>query len=46
VLTELFMFLFDVPSLEGTILEAQIARHSTQKSSTKAIYGLKAANTT
>ena len=45
-MTELFMFLFDMPSLEGTILEAQIARHGAQKSSTKAIYGLKAANTT
>ena len=45
VLTELFKFMLDVPNIEGTILESQIAKHGSQKSSTKAIYGLKSNNT-
>ena len=40
VLTELFCFLLDVTSLEGTVLEAQIARHTADLDS-KAVYKLK-----
>jgi hypothetical protein len=40
VVTELFCFLFEVPSLEGTVLEAQIARNTADLDS-KAIYKLK-----
>jgi hypothetical protein len=45
VLTELFKFMLDVPSLEGTVLEAQIAKHGSQKNSTKAVYKLKTQST-